>query len=44
MLDASDDVEKTIIDDIKAGRELDVAVLEKIFAEKGTEISETNEE
>ena len=44
VLDASDDVEKTIIDDIKAGRELDVAVLEKIFAEKGTEISETNEE
>lgn len=44
MLDASDEVEKTVIDDIKAGRELDVAVLEKIFAEKGTEISETNEE
>jgi len=44
VLDASDEVEKTVIDDIKAGRELDVAVLEKIFAEKGTEISETNEE
>ena len=44
VLDASDDVEKTIIDDIKAGRELDVQVLEKIFATKGTEIGESNKE
>lgn len=44
VLDANDEVEKTIIDDIKAGRELDIEVLERIFATKGTEITENNEE
>lgn len=44
VLDASDEAEKNIIADIKAGRELDVEVLERIFAEKGTEITENNEE
>jgi len=44
VLDATDDVEKEIISDIKAGRELNVEILERIFAEKGTEIKEENED